>query len=278
MKRSFLLILACFVLINIYGQNSKHEPEKVYHLNYKVDIPVTVGLIAANYYGFGVMRRKPNLNAFQINSLNKNDVWPFDRRALEQNYSYSSREKYLAVSDWGMNISIFMPALLFLDKEIRKDWYDIILLYVETQFTGSNMYVYTGPMITERIRPFVYYSEIPLEDKLGNGTTDSFFSGHTTWTATASFFMAKVISDYHPELGAKKWLLYAAALIPPTFVGYHRYRGLKHFPTDIAVGTIVGAAVGILIPHLHKINKKNNSLSIVPYAGEYSGLAFKMKF
>lgn len=278
MKKGILYLIAFLILVSTYGQNNQSEHKKVYHLNYKIDIPISVGLIAANYYGFGVIRRKLNLDANQINSLNKNDVWAFDRRALEQNYSYSSREKALAASDWGMNISIFLPSLLFLDKKIRKDWYDIILLYVETQFTGSNIYAYTGPMITERIRPFVYYPEIPLEDKLGNGTTDSFFSGHTTWTATASFFMAKVISDYHPELGAKKWLLYAAAMIPPTFVGYHRYRGLKHFPTDIAVGTIVGAAVGILIPHFHKINKKNNNISLVPYTGEYSGLAFRMKF
>jgi len=277
-KKTILYFIACFTLINANGQDSISEHKKIYRLNYKVEVPVTVGLIAANYYGFGVLRRKPNLNTYQINSLNKTDVWAFDRRALEQDYSYSSREKYLTVSDWGMNISIFMPVLLFIDKKIRKDWYDIVLLYLETQFIGSNMYVYTGPMITERIRPFVYYSEIPEEEKLGNGTTDSFFSGHTTWTATASFFMAKVISDYHPELGAKKWLLYAAALIPPTFVGYHRYKGLKHFPTDIAVGTVVGAAVGILIPHLHKINRRNKNISLVPYAGEYSGLAFKMKF
>ncbi len=264
-------------MVNTYGQNSKPDHKKVYHLNYKVEIPVTVGLIAANYYGFSLLRQKPHLDAFQINSLNNNDVWAFDRRALEQDYSYSCREKALSVSDWGMNISIFLPVLLVLDKQIRKDWYDIILLYVETQFVGSNIYAYAGPMFTKRIRPFVYYSEVPLEDKLGNGTTDSFFSGHTSWTATASFFMAKVISDYHPELGAKKWLLYAAALIPPTFVGYHRYRGLKHFPTDIAVGTIVGAAVGILIPHFHKITK-NSNISLVPYTGKYSGLAFRMKF
>ena len=277
MKKVTLFLIAYFVLVNLFGQNSKSEHNKVYHLNYKVDIPVTVGLIATNYYGFSLLRQKPHLDAIQINSLNKNDVWAFDRRALEQNYSYSCRQKALDISDWGMNISIFMPVFLALDKKIRKDWYDVLLLYIETQFVGSNMYAYAGPMFTKRIRPFVYYPEIPLEDKLGNGTTDSFFSGHTSWTATASFFMAKVISDYHPELGEKKWLLYAAAMIPPTFVGYHRYRGLKHFPTDIAVGTMIGAAVGILIPHFHKITR-NSNISLVPYTGEYSGLAFSMKF
>jgi membrane-associated phospholipid phosphatase len=264
-------------MINLNGQVSKSEHEKVYRLNYKFEIPVTVGIMAINYYGFSLIKQKPALEVSQINALNKNDVWAFDRRALEQYYSYSSRQKALTISDWGMNIALALPILLIIDKKIRKDWYDILLIYVETIAINTQL-SYAVPLITNRIRPFVYYPEIPIEEKMEWGSTTSFFSGHTSTTAAASFFMAKVISDYHPELGAKKWLLYAAAMIPPTFVGYHRYRGLKHFPTDIAIGTIVGATVGILIPHFHKINKRNNNISLVPYTGEYSGLAFKMKF
>ncbi len=279
MKRGLLLIIICLVLINTNAQESKDEHKKVYHLNYKVDIPATAGLFAINYYGFNVLRRKPKLDVDQINSLNANDVWAFDRRALEQNYSSSRRESALTASDWGMNISIFLPALLFLDKKIQRDWLDIAILYLETQAINSNLYTWGGPMLTNRIRPLVYYDEVALEEKTGSGTTNSFFSGHMSWTAGASFFMAKVISDYHPELGAKKWLLFVAALIPTTFVGYNRYKGLKHFPTDIAIGTAIGAAAGILTPHLHK-NKENQkvSVSLVPYSGKYSGLAFKLTF
>ena len=269
----------CLVLINSNAQDGKSEHKKVYHLNYKFEIPATAVLYAFNYHGFSALRRKPILDTFQIISLDKNDIWAFDRRALEQNYSSSTRENALTASDWGMNISIFLPVVLLLDKKIRKDWLDVALLYMETQAINSSIYAFTGPMLTNRIRPFVYYDEVPFHEKLETGATDSFFSGHTSTTAAASFFMAKVISDYHPELGAKKWLLFAAALIPPTFVGYQRYNGLKHFPVDIAVGTAVGAAVGILTPHLHKINKKNGtSFSIAPYSGVYSGLAFKMTF
>ena len=266
-------------MFNAYGQDSIPIRKKVYSLNYKFEIPLTAGLYAINYYGYSLLRQKPTLDTFQIISLDKFDIWTFDRRAVTQNYSSYNRENALKVSDWGMNISIFLPAFLYLDKRIRKEWLDVLLLYLETQAINSNLYTYAGPGLTKRIRPFVYYSEIPLEEKMKTGTTDSFFSGHTSTTAAASFFMAKVLSDYHQELGAKKWLLYAAALIPPTFVGYHRYRGLKHFPTDIAVGTAIGAAVGILNPHLHKINKKNkNTLSMTPYTGEYSGLAFRLTF
>lgn len=110
---------------------------------------------------------------------------------------------------------------------------------------------------------------------MDSGTTNSFFSGHTSWTAGASFFMAKVICDYHPELGSKKWPVYAAALIPPAFVGYHRYRGLKHFPTDIIFETAVGAAIGILNPHFHRIGKNRRNLSIAPFGGGYSGLVLR---
>jgi len=279
MKKGLLLIIICSILFSVNGQDNKPVRKKVYKLNYKIEIPVTVGLYAINYYGFGVLRRKPTLSIDEINALNKDDVWAFDRRALEQSYSDSKRETALTASDWGMNVSLILPVFLFLDKKIRKDWLDITLLYLETQAINSNLYTWTGPMLTDRIRPLVYYDEVDMEEKTGSGTTSSFFSGHTSWTAGASFFMAKVISDYHPELGGKKWLVFAAALIPPAFVGYNRYKGLKHFPTDIIFGTAVGAAAGILTPHLHK-NKKDRkvSMSLVPYSGKYSGLAFKMAF
>jgi membrane-associated phospholipid phosphatase len=98
-------------------------------------------------------------------------------------------------------------------------------------------------------------------------------------TAGASFFIAKVLNDYHPEWGSKRWLLFTGALIPPALVGYWRYRGLLHFPTDILIGTAVGAVTGTLTPHLHKITRKiKKDLSIVPFTGPYSGLVFTMRF
>jgi membrane-associated phospholipid phosphatase len=277
MKKIFSLFACCLIILITNGQDDVSKPEKIYKLNYKAEIPATIGLFGLNILGFTQLTKKPTLDTFQVNSLNKNDVWAFDRIAVNQ--SYPAPSNIYSISDIGLWTSYFLPGLLFIDDEIRKSWGDIVLLYFETQAINLNIYVWGGPAFTSRVRPMVYYEEASWNFKLGKEATDSFFSGHVAIAAGASFFMAKVLSDYHPELGKKKWWLYSAALIPPAFVGYTRYRGLMHFPTDILMGAAMGAVVGILVPHLHKItSKKSEDLSIVPFAGRYSGLAFSMRF
>lgn len=277
-KRIILILL----LASPFGFVSAHQDSivdsKVYQFNRKVEIPLNIIHNTVNYYGFQVLRRKPKLDAAQVSALNANDVWFFDRHAATQNYSYATRENAIKTSDIAMNIMLFLPFTLGLDKEVQKDWLDIMFLYLEVQAVSLS-FSYTGPLLTTRERPFVYYPEIPLDEKLKIGSRDSFFSGHTSTTAAASFFMAKVYTDLHPETEGKKWLYYLAALAPPAFVGYFRYKGLKHFPTDVLTGIAVGAASGILIPHLHKIKKgKNQNLSVLPYAGTTSGLLVQYKF
>ena len=72
----------------------------------------------------------------------------------------------------------------------------------------------------------------------------------------------KVYSDYHPELGHKKLLLYGLASIPPLVEGYFRVKALAHFPTDVMVGFMIGGACGIIVPELHRIKKKNVQLDV----------------
>ncbi len=276
MKKISILLLICLFIIESNAQVGKPEPEKVYKLNYKVEIPLTGGLFALNFLGFSQLSKKPTLDSLRIITLNKDDIWAFDRIVFNQ--SQPAPSSIYTISDIGLYTSYLLPALLFFDDEIRESWLDITLLYFETQAINLNIYVWGGPAFTERIRPIIY-NEGSWDYKLGNGTTDSFFSGHVSMAAGASFFMAKVYSDYHPELGPKKWLLYTGALIPPAFVGYCRYRGFMHFPTDILIGATVGATVGILGPHFHKIARKSNkNLSILPFTGKYNGLAISMKF
>ena len=66
-----------------------------------------------------------------------------------------------------------------------------------------------------------------------------------------SFLTAKMYHDFYPESDARPYVWASAALIP-AITGYLRVRGGKHYLTDVLVGYGVGAAIGILVPQLHK--------------------------
>lgn len=210
-------------------------------------------------------------------NLDKYDVNSFDRHALFQDPS--NRETASTISDVGLYAVTIAPVLLLIDKKIRNQWFGIGLLYFETQAISALMYTWSplGPQFNDRYRPETYYDEIKLTQRQDGENRNSFFSGHTLMTSTASFFMAKVICDFHPELGNKKWLVYGAALVPPALVAYFRIKALRHFPTDTIAATAIGAAVGILIPQLHKNAMKKSGLSIDTNL-EGNGIALNYRF
>ena len=47
-------------------------------------------------------------------------------------------------------------------------------------------------------------------------------------------------------------ILYTVASIPPAFVAAYRMKAGKHFRTDVIAGFVVGGAMGIMIPDLHR--------------------------
>jgi membrane-associated phospholipid phosphatase len=123
----------------------------------------------------------------------------------------------------------------------------------------------------------VYYNEIAVEDKNIGYNRSSFYSGHVASVTYTSFFMAKVYSDYHPEIGANKYLLYAAALVPSAAMGYMRVKALDHFPSDCMVGFMLGATVGIAVPEFHKFHNKDISIGMFS-SPEGTGLTLRWNF
>ncbi len=251
-----------------FAQILPPDTASIYRVKRIVEIPVTAALFAGYQLGLSQVYKKPALDSAEISMLDPNDIWKFDRRATMQDASF--RQQAHKISDNVMKVSVVMPFLLLFDRQIRKDWIDFLILYGQAHSVSGLSYVVTTA-VYDRNRPYVYSSEIPIDDKMGTGTRNSFFSGHTSTAAVSTFFMAKVLSDYHPELGPRKYLLFAAALVPPAIVGYYRYKAMKHYPTDVFMGLAVGAAAGILVPHLHKARKKSSNLSIVPVGGKING-------
>ena len=271
------LVLFLAMLLAVYSlpaQDKDSLRREVYHINYSIDVPVTTVAIATAFWGLSIVTSKSPLDSATILGLDANDINRFDRSATRQDAGFAPTAR--TISDVTLGVSHVLPFLLFLDKEIRRDWIQVLHLLFETQAITGNLYSWGGTVPVDRIRPLVYNPDVAWEEKTEARNKNSFYSGHTSMSTSACFFAAKVYCDYHPELGRKKYLVYSLASVPAITTGIFRYKGLKHFPTDVLTGLIVGAGSGLLIPHLHK--RTTSSLTVVPFAGPVNGLAFSYKF
>ena len=80
----------------------------------------------------------------------------------------------------------------------------------------------------------------------------SFFSGHASTTATISATATYLAFARSGPRRARPWITLAAGTLLTAFVSYERVRAAEHFPTDVIVGSMAGASIGILVPHFHR--------------------------
>jgi membrane-associated phospholipid phosphatase len=84
-------------------------------------------------------------------------------------------------------------------------------------------------------------------------TTDlqlSFFSGHAS-TVAAIGATATYLAFARDRHSARPWITLVLATALTSFVSYERVRAGQHFPTDVIAGSLAGATVGVIVPHLH---------------------------
>jgi undecaprenyl-diphosphatase len=107
-----------------------------------------------------------------------------------------------------------------------------------------------------RPRPIDYYDcAVKVTPTSCSNDTDlslSFFSGHASTVgaigATASYLAFQRSGVKH----WRGWVTLATSLALTSFVSIERVRSGEHFPTDVIAGSLAGAMVGTLVPHLHK--------------------------
>ena len=274
MKKIFFLLTALVCSACAFGNNvdstklaDSTVKTKIYHVNIPVLSVVIAGGMTADVLGVRRMKNKPSLTLDELNFVTSPSqialINKFDRWGLRQ--KASDRDRFNKLSNNSLAVIVFVPCLLAIDKKISKDWGDLLFMYVEghTLTLANYCYNFLGPTYVERYRPRTYYTEFPDVTRESGQNRNSFYSGHVASAAYSTFFMAKVYCDYHPNLGAGKYLIYTAATIPPLLMAYWRIKALDHFPSDNAVGLVIGAAIGIIVPELHKNHiKKNYSLGM----------------
>ena len=72
------------------------------------------------------------------------------------------------------------------------------------------------------------------------------------------FMTAKIYQDYNPGKKSVPWV-WAAAAVVPAATGIMRQQAGKHFWTDVVLGYALGAAIGVLVPELHRVGKKKRA-------------------
>ena len=258
-SKSFQLIVPFIVTVFMAITLSAQSP---YQLNWKKESVYIGGAAITNGLGFYFRDKIPLLSPEEVSILDATAVNSFDRIATRKYSTNAGRASDLL---WGG--SHLLPLLFLANEKTRTDFGTITALYGEVFFVNGGLTLLTKSTI-RRIRPFVYNNEVALDNKLKANAQTAFFSGHTSFAAANTFFVAKVFSDYHPD---SKWkpMVWALAATIPAATGYFRVAAGKHYPTDVITGYVVGAAVGLLVPHFHK-RKKDGKVAF--YGGLNGGL------
>lgn len=230
-----------FCLFLFWGFQSIHA-----QYNYRPKFDVIAGSVS--FAGLGtslyLQRKVDPLSVQLINGLNRQSIHPFDRIATYQwNKNIAKLSDGLAVS------ACILPFYFALDKNNRRDFPKI--LNVTGQSVLFSLALSNGFKLGKRNRPFLYNSDVPLEEKLKSDARMSFFSAHTTTVSSMCFSFAFAYDTYHK--GSKHTpYVYAGAIVVPAIEGFLRVKAGKHYPSDVIVGYLVGLGSSYLMYRIHR--------------------------
>jgi undecaprenyl-diphosphatase len=235
------------------------EPRPEGRVTFDVD-PVADGAIVAVSLGFAgvldLINSTGEVRPQQIApNFDRSKLISIDRGAVSQTpdpnaSTYSNIGLFAALS-----YSVIDPVLSgFRESSVQTGLVDGIM-YAESlslTFALTNMV----KMAVRRPRPQAYIdAEAHKNDpNYSNSVTDSslsFFSGHAAEVAAVGATATYLAFARSPH-SARPWITLILATGLSTFVSIERVRSGAHFPTDVIAGTIAGAGIGVIVPHLHR--------------------------
>lgn len=217
--------------------------------------PVADGVLIAGGAGFSGLLSLV-LTTGEIRAQNPGDpsnLLSFDRTAVTQTIDphaalYSNIGLYAAAG-----FAVLDPIL----SGLRDGWdaglVDAVM-YAET-VSLTEMLTDITKIAVRRPRP-IDYVNCPVGTTSSSclSNTDlqlSFFSGHSATVAAIGATATYLAFERAPRT-PRPWITLAVSVLLTGFVSYERVRAGDHFPTDVIAGSMAGAAVGVLVPHLHR--------------------------
>lgn len=125
---------------------------------------------------------------------------------------------------------------------------------------------------TGRPRPYVYLCDgtdgipacvstfdddvtVDVSDRvfMGSDAWTSFFSGHVSIVSATGFSVAHMVAQSGKATPVRVVVPYTLAAGLTVATAVSRVEAGRHFPTDVVVGGLFGAGLGIAVPELHRI-------------------------
>jgi hypothetical protein len=220
--------------------------------------PVVDGILIAGGAGFslllGAVLSTGEITPTPVTMGAKNRLLSIDQGAVNQTVDPNAG----GYSDIGLYAAIGYAVLDPVLSGVKDGWRSGLIdgvMYAES-IAIISAFTDATKIGVRRPRPIDYTrcSDVPA-DTPGCQSTDlqlSFFSGHASTvgaiTGTATY-LAFVRSGWHSP---RPWITLAVGTLLTSFVSYERVRSGEHFPTDVIMGSMAGAAIGVLVPHLHR--------------------------
>jgi membrane-associated phospholipid phosphatase len=242
-------------------KDGEHLNGNPYQKGFKTELPyliTSIGLMGSGFLLQALNTTDP-FTIDEINRLDRNNVNPFDRPA-----TYNWNPNMATTSDYLTLGAMALPAFFLSTKHTQSQLGSLVVMGLEV---GTINYGITLSVknLAHRTRPYIYNPNVAMEERTGNDSKTSFFSGHTSNAAAFSFFFAKVLNDYHPNMKTGLQItMWTVAIAIPATTAYLRVESGKHFNTDVITGFVLGATTGWLVPQLHKKKKETSAFSAFP--------------
>lgn len=205
---------------------------------------------------FAILENLKPLTLEEIELLEPSNVNSFDRGAI-------GLYKEDNLGDALLYSSYLVPLSFVFFDETRSDIWELTLMYGEVLLLQSSINGIVKGTV-QRVRPYVYDDQSPVDEKVNKSARISFFSGHTSMIAAITFFTARVATEY-VDNSSIRILIWTGAALLPAITAVSRVSTHWHFPTDVMAGYAIGALIGYFIPELHSAKEsKNGKFSIYP--------------
>jgi membrane-associated phospholipid phosphatase len=234
----------------------------IYNVRLSVDLPV-IGVAAVVgsmrvYLRDRFARRSCPCDPAGLNAIDRGTVGNHSQVAL----SAANATVYAAIG---------LPLLGdLLDVGVSREFTEDLLILTETLVVNSAV-VNIVDFAVARPRPVTYAGD-PMFLNSGEGYL-SFYAGHVATTFAALAAASFTVGRRHHQY---VWPWIVTALVGSS-VAVERVASGSHFPTDVAVGAVMGTAIGITIPWLHA-HALPVPVTVSPSVGGGPGLALSGRF